>query len=200
MATYISVKDERMEMAPEVPPFFSMSELERFVEGQPAFLHLHDGSMLVYNDVFYEIGVEKNKTATRLAHALIPSNTWIAGSVLYLTAQDFTERHLEMLAEEVRKLPEGTFQLYMLRFEVRDERGRYLYDNMFVVYVRNELELHMRIAAIATSKAQGQKFLGADKRTHGLTIMHEHLPATVGTDLSRPGGGEGQRMGDDSFR
>ena len=179
MATYISVKDERMEIAPEVPPFFSMSELERFVEGQPAFLHLHDGSMLVYNDVFYEIGVEKNKTATRLAHALIPSNTWLAGSVLYLTAQDFTERHLEMLAEEVRELPQGTFQLYMLRFEVRDERGRYLYDNMFVVYVRNELELHMRIAAIATNKARGQAFLSAEKRPHGLAIKHDHLPAII---------------------
>jgi hypothetical protein len=179
MATYISVKDERMEMAPKVPPFFSASELERFVEGQPAFLHLHDGSMLVYNDVFYEIGVERNEVATQLAHNIIPDGTWIAGSVLYLTASDFTERHLEMLAEEVRKLPEGTFQLYMLRFEIRDELRKYLYDNLFVIYVRNEIELHMRIAAIAMSKAQGQKFLGAEKRAHGLTVMHELLPAII---------------------
>ena len=72
-----------------------------------------------------------------------------------------------------------TFYLYLVRFEVCDEHGKYLYDNMFLPYVRDEAELQARIAEIAETQAKGQKFLGAEKRTHGMTIMHEHMPAML---------------------
>lgn len=63
--------------------------------------------------------------------------------------------------------------------EVRDEFEKHWHDNMFLVYARDEVELHMRIADIATTKAKNQKFLGVEKRSHGLTIRREHVPATV---------------------
>ena len=72
-----------------------------------------------------------------------------------------------------------TLYLYLVRFEVCDETGKYLYDNVFLPYVRDEAELHTKIAEIAETQAKGQKFLGAEKRVHGMTIMHEHMPATV---------------------
>ena len=72
-----------------------------------------------------------------------------------------------------------TLYLYLVRFEVCDEDGNYLYDNVFLPYVKDEAELHTKIAEIAATRARGQKFLGAEKRVHGMTIMHEHMPATV---------------------
>ena len=64
MAMYISSKGECTAITPVRPPYFSDPELERFVEGRPAFLLLDDGTTLVYNDVYYEIGVERNEAAT----------------------------------------------------------------------------------------------------------------------------------------
>ena len=72
-----------------------------------------------------------------------------------------------------------TLYLYLVRFEVCDEDGNYLYDNVFLPYVRDAAELHTKVVEIAATQAKGQKFLGAEKRVHGMTIMHEHMPATV---------------------
>ncbi len=69
--------------------------------------------------------------------------------------------------------------LYLLRFEVRDEMGKFLYDNAFTVYVRDETELQKKIEEIGTTKAKGQPFVAADKRPHGLTMMRRYLPATI---------------------
>ena len=69
--------------------------------------------------------------------------------------------------------------LYLVRFEVCDEAGKYLYDNVFLPYVRDEAELYTKIAEIAATRARGQRFLGAEKRMHGMTLMHEHMPATI---------------------
>ncbi len=70
-------------------------------------------------------------------------------------------------------------QLYLLRFETCDNCGKYLYDEIFLVYAVDEIELQTKITEIATTKAQGKTFLGAEKRVYGLTIMHEHVPATI---------------------
>ncbi len=177
MATYISSKGERTTITPAHLPFLDDRELELFVEGRPAFLVLDDDTTLVYNDVYYEIGVEKNEVATKLALNVLPKGTWLAGPVVHLRAP--------MIEPMRRGIPgtventDHTLYLYLLRFEVRDETGRYLYDNAFLVYVKDEVELHTKIAEIAATRAKRQRFLGAEKRVHGMTIMHEHLPATI---------------------
>ena len=174
-ATYISLRGERTTVAPQTPPLFSASELHVFVEGTPAFLHLPDGTLLVYNEAAYEIGIEKNEAATQLALDVLPNGTWLAGSVLHLMVDD------EML--DVLKAKNGTepgrFLLYMLRFERCDDWGRYLCDNLALVYARDEAELHQRIAVVASTSAKGQRLLGVERRDHGLTIMRKHVPAQV---------------------
>ncbi len=80
--------------------------------------------------------------------------------------------------ERERTCP-GLFHLYLLRFERCDEQENYLYDNLVLVYARNETELHQQIVVVASTTAKGQRLLGVEKREHGLTIMHEHMPATL---------------------
>ena len=175
MATYISSKGEQTEIVPTHPPFFSDSELATLVEGTPAFLTLADGSTLIYNDIFYEIGVEKNDVATTLAQNVLPEQTWLAGPVVLLPMKP-TSKRSDSKVESAGQ----TLYLYLVRFEVCDETtGRYLYDNTFLPYVRDEAELHAKIAEIAATRARGQKFLGAEKRVHGMTLMHEHMPASI---------------------
>ena len=121
MATYISAKGERTEITPTRPPYFSDPELERFLEGRPAFLMLDDGTTLVYNNVYYEIGVERNEVATRLALNVLPENTWLAGPVVHLPAPI-----IELLRRDipgVAKVNAETLYLYMIRFEMRDRTG-----------------------------------------------------------------------------
>ena len=72
-----------------------------------------------------------------------------------------------------------TLYLYLLRFEVRNEMGRFLYDNAFTVYVKDEEELQAKIKEIGETCAKGQPFVGADRRPQGLTMMRRHLPATL---------------------
>ena len=170
-ATYISVRGERTTVTPRTTPFFSAPELHVFVEGVPAFLHLPDGSLIVYNEIAYEIGFEKNDEATRLALEILPEHTWLAGFVLHIVVNEEMLRGL--------KAEPGHFQLYMLRFERCDDQGRYLCDNLALVYAREETELHQRIAVVASTSAKGQRLLGVERREHGLTIMHEHMSATV---------------------
>ncbi len=177
MATYISAKGECTAITPVRPPFFSDSELERFVEGRPAFLVLDDGTTLVYNDVYYEIGVERNEVATRLALSILPENTWLAGPVVHLPAPI-----IEPLRRDIPRAAEDTTEtlyLYMIRFETRDNAGRYTNDEMFLTHVRDETELRTKIAKLAATKAKGRRFLGAEQRIHGMTILHEHVPATI---------------------
>ena len=81
--------------------------------------------------------------------------------------------------EEIIHGTTQTLYLYLLRFEVRNEMGRFLYDNAFTVSVKDEAELQAKIEEIATTKAKGQPFVGADKRPHGLTLMRKHLPTTI---------------------
>ncbi len=81
--------------------------------------------------------------------------------------------------EETVDTTTQTLYLYLLRFEVRNEVGKFLYDNAFTVYVKDEAELQEKIEEIATTKAKGQPFVGADKRPHGLTMMRRHFPATI---------------------
>ena len=174
-ATYISVRGERTTVAPSTAPFFSASELQVLVEGIPAFLHLPDGSVLVYNEIAYEIGLEKNDEATRLALEVLPKHIWLAGFVLHIVVSEEMLRGLNANKDA----EPGHFQLYMLRFERCDDQGRYLCDNLALVYAREETELHQRIAVVASTSAKGQRLLGVERREHGLTIMHEHMPATV---------------------
>ncbi len=97
------------------------------------------------------------------------------------------ERKATMIYERdtmpLQRIPDA--HLYLLRFEVRDETGRYLYDNAFLVYVKDEVELHTKIAEIAATRAKRQRFLGAEKRVHGMTIMHEHLPVAITPEEKR---------------
>ena len=177
MAIYISSKGERTDITPGRPPYFSDRELELFVEGRPAFLVLDDGTTLVYNDVYYEIGVEKNEAATQLALRVLPENTWLAGPVVHLPAPiiEPLRRDIPGVAEQTA----NTLYLYMIRFEMRDRAGRYTHDEIFLTHVRDEAELRVKIAELATTKAKGRRFLGAEQRVHGMTILHDHVPATV---------------------
>ncbi len=174
-ATHISVRGERTTVTPQTSPLFSASELQMFVEGTPAFLHLPDGSVLVYNEIAYEVGMQKNEEATQLALDVLPEATWLASAVLHIVVDD------EML--RILKAKNGTepgrFLLYMLRFERCDDWGRYLCDNLSLVYARDDAELHQRITVVASTTAKGQRLLGVERRDHGLTIMHEHVPASV---------------------
>jgi hypothetical protein len=174
-ATCISVRGERTTVTPQTPPLFSAPELQMMVEGTPEFLHLPDGSLLVYHDTAYEIGMEQNEEATRLALDVLPEETWLAGFVLHIVVSKETLRGLSANKDA----EPGHFQLYMLRFERCDDQGRYLCDNLALVYAREETELHQRIAVVASTSAKGQRLLGVERREHGLTIMHEHVPASV---------------------
>ncbi len=185
-ATFISVRDERTTVTPQTAPLFSTAELQVLVEGTPAFLHLPDGSLLVYHETAYEIGMEKNEVATRLALDVLPDGTWLAGSVLHLVVD---EEMLRVLKATNGTVP-GRFLLYMLRFERCDEWGRYLCDNLALVYARDEAELHQRVAVVASTSAKGQRLLGVERRDHGLTIMHEHVPASVTVREERSRRGE----------
>ena len=177
MATYISSKGEHTDVTPTRQPYFSDRELEQFVEGRLAFLLLNDGTTLVYNDVYYEIGVEKNEVATQLALNVLPENTWLAGPVVHLPAPV-----IEPLRRDIPGVAEHTDEmlyLYIIRFEIRDKAGKYTNDEMFLTHVRDEAELRTRIAELVETKMKGRRFLGAEQRVHGMTIMHEHVPATV---------------------
>ena len=156
MATYISSKGERTDITPVRPPYFSDLELEQLVEGRPAFLVLEDGTTLVYNDVYYEIGVEKNEVATKLALSVLPEQTWLAGPVVHLPAPV-----IEPLRRDIPGVAKGTAEmlyLYMIRFEMRDRAGRYTNDEMFLVHVRDEAGLRTKIAELAATKAKGRRF------------------------------------------
>ncbi len=186
MATYISVNGEHTQVVPARPPLFTARELEALVEGNPAFLTLTDGSLLIYNTTSYELGVEKNHMATALAGNVLPEQTWLAGPVvlLHFTITNTMPTHPspEHAADDTAQ----TLHLYLVRFEVCDETtGRYFYDNAFLPYVKDEAELQARIAETAATRAQGQKFLGAERRVHDLTMMHEHLPATITVQKGR---------------
>ncbi len=174
-ATFISLHGERTTVTPQTPPFFSSSELQMMIEGVPAFLHLPDGSVLVYHEIAYEIGMEKNEAATQLALEVLPEGMWLAGFVLHIVVSEEMLRGLDANKEA----EPGNFLLYMLRFERCDDWGRYLCDNLALVYARDEAELHQRIAIVASTTAKGQRLLGVERREHGLTIMHEHVPASV---------------------
>ena len=104
---------------------------------------LDDGTTLVYNNIYYEIGVERNEEATKLALSVLPANTWLAGPVVRLPAPIIEPLRRDIPG--VAKHNAETLYLYMIRFEMRDKAGRYTNDEMFLAYVRDEAELRTRL-------------------------------------------------------
>ena len=89
MATYILANGESGPIEPLFGSYFSGTELRGLVEGDYAIIGLLDKGVLVINDEYYQIGVEKNEVATELAKDFIPEGTWIAGPVLHIPDTDF---------------------------------------------------------------------------------------------------------------
>ena len=92
MATYILADGESGPIEPLFGSYFSASELQGLIEGDFAIIGLLDQGVLVINDEYYQIGVEKNETATALAQGFIPEETWIAGPALHIPDTDFDLR------------------------------------------------------------------------------------------------------------
>ena len=91
MATYILASGESAEIHPLFGSYFSSSELQGLVEGDFHIIGLLEQGVLVINNEYYQIGVEKNEQASALAKGFIPEETWIAGPALHIPRTDFNK-------------------------------------------------------------------------------------------------------------
>ena len=121
MAEYILANGESGPIEPLFGSYFSASELQGLVEGDFAIIGLLDKGVIVINDEYYQIGVEKNEQASALAKGFIPKETWIAGPALYIPCTD-SQKEIEETSTscQLRHIPHAQLHAASLHINLED--------------------------------------------------------------------------------